>query len=66
MTIDEKLESLTEEQKKAYKQVELSFKVEGYDLTEEDKERIFMLATNQTDIDTEVNEILKKYKGDKK
>lgn len=54
---------LSEKSKNNIKQIEHSWKVEGYKLTQKDKEALQRIATKQSSAQEEVREILKKYQS---
>lgn len=49
------------ELKKILSHLEVSFGMEGYDLTEEDKEMVARIVSGQSSADEEVDKIIKKY-----
>lgn len=61
--INQKIKDLPKDIQEGIMHIEHSWKTEGYELTNEDKERLYRIATKKSTAQEEVQELLKKFQS---
>ena len=62
MDIQNQIDNLPNDLKKAINHIDKSWRIEGYTLTDEDKQILINIANDKTNAKNEIDKILSKYK----